>query len=246
MDDQGELYFEERGYRGNQNIRPKGHKQEWTPEQIMEFIKCSNDFIYFIKKYVKIVHVDHGIIPFELWDFQEEMLEKVDKSRYSIHLFPRQSGKSTTIAAYMLHYVLFNSNKLCAILANKADSAREILGRIQEAYENLPFWLKMGVEDWNKGSFTLENGSKIIAAATSSSAIRGKSCIVGESFVTVRNKLTGEIKQVSVGVLSKELKANSSKNSKCINNTESNDFIKIYTGVKEDELDSILGNKFIK
>lgn len=169
-------YYEERGYRGNQNIRPKGQKQEWTEWQIVEFIKCSKDPIYFIKNYVKIVHVDHGIIPFELWDFQEQMIDKVINNRFSIHLFPRQSGKSTTIASYMLHYVLFNANKLCAILANKADSAREILGRIQESYENLPFWLKMGVEDWNKGSFTLENGSKIIAAATSSSAIRGKSC----------------------------------------------------------------------
>jgi len=175
MDDQGELYFEERGYRGNQNIRPKGHKQEWTPEQIMEFIKCSNDPIYFIKTYVKIVHVDHGIIPFAMWDFQEEFVKQIHENRLNIARWARQQGKSQSVAAYMLHFVLFNANKFCAILANKADSAREIIGRIQLSYELLPFWMKMGVVDWNKGSFTLENGSKIIAAATSSSAIRGRS-----------------------------------------------------------------------
>lgn len=171
------MYFdgEERGYRGNQNIRPKGHKQQWTEEQIFEFVKCSKDPIYFIKTYVKIVHVDKGIIPFDLWDFQEEFLDILHENRRIIGLWARQQGKSTSIAAYMLHYVLFNPNKFCAILANKADSAREILGRIQLAYELLPFWLKQGVIDWNKGSFSLENGSKIVAAATSSSAIRGRS-----------------------------------------------------------------------
>lgn len=234
------MEFDEKGYRGNTNIRPKGLKQEWTKEQVFEFVKCSKDPVYFIKKYVKIVHVDKGIIPFELWDFQEEFVDILHNNRRVIGLWARQQGKSTSIAAYMLHFVLFNSNKFCAILANKADSAREILGRIQLAYELLPFWLKQGVIDWNKGSFSLENGSKIIAAATSSSAIRGRSCVVGSEIVTVRDKETGKIKKVSIEDLSNEIKSNSSRNIKSINNNEELFF---YTGDIKDELDSLRNNK---
>lgn len=165
----------ERGYRGNRNLRPSGQQQQWTPEQLLEWKKCHDDPIYFVKNYVKIVHIDHGVVPFKLWDFQEELIKDLHENRFVIGLWPRQQGKSTTIAAYMLHYVIFNDNKDCAILANKASGAREILGRIQMAYELLPYWMKMGVRDWNKGSIYLENGSSIIAAATSGSAIRGLS-----------------------------------------------------------------------
>lgn len=163
------------GYRGNKNLRKAGLNQEWTKQQLVEWKKCHDDPVYFINTYVKIVHIDHGIVPFKMWDFQIKLIEDLHNNRFVIGLWPRQQGKSTTIAAYMLHFVLFNSNKICAILANKAAGARDILGRIQMAYELLPFWMKMGVEDWNKGNFSLENGSSIIASATSSSAIRGKS-----------------------------------------------------------------------
>lgn len=167
--------LEKLGYRGNRNLRKSGLKQEWTNKQLVEYKKCHDDPIYFIKKYMKIVHIDKGIIPFKLWDFQEKLITDLHNNRLVLGLWPRQQGKSTTIAAYMLHFVLFNSNKACAILANKAAGAIEILSRIEMAYEMLPFWLKMGVIDWNKGYFTLENGSSILAAATSGSAIRGLS-----------------------------------------------------------------------
>jgi hypothetical protein len=161
-------------YRGNKNLRKAGVQQEWTKEEIVEYARCSSDPIYFIKKYIKIVSLDDGVIPFELWDFQERLIDDIHNNRFVIGMWPRQSGKSTTIASYMLHYILFNANKTCAILANKASGAREILSRVQMAYELLPYWLKMGVDDdWNKGSMSLENGSRIVAAATSSSAIRG-------------------------------------------------------------------------
>jgi hypothetical protein len=179
-DDNSDIFTEqdalaEIGYRGNKNLRRSGIRQKWTKKQLLEYKKCFDDPVYFIKKYVKIVHVDKGIIPFELWDFQIKLIEDLHNNRFIAGLWPRQSGKSTTIAAYMLHFVLFNGNKKCAILANKAAGAREILGRIQMAYELLPFWMKMGILDWNKGNLNLENGSSIIAAATSSSAIRGTS-----------------------------------------------------------------------
>jgi hypothetical protein len=88
---------------------------------------------------------------------------------------PRQSGKSTTIISYLLYYSIFNDNKNIAILANKAATARDILSRYQLAYENLPSWLQQGVINWNKGNIELENGSKLVAAATSSSSVRGSS-----------------------------------------------------------------------
>ena len=162
-------------FRGNANLKKKGEKIRWTKERIRELKKCQEDIIYFICKYCKIVSLDKGIVPFELYDYQVEFIKLMNQNRFVIANFARQTGKSTCVAAYFLHYILFNDNKLVAILANKADSAREIMSRAQLMYELLPKWLQQGVVDWNKGSFTLENGSRIIGSATSSSAIRGKS-----------------------------------------------------------------------
>jgi hypothetical protein len=133
------------------------------------------DPIYFIKNYIKIVNIDEGLVPFNMYGFQERMVDTFHNNRFSICKLPRQSGKSTTIIAYLLHQVVFNDNINVAILANKSSTARDLLGRLQLAYENLPKWLQQGVLNWNKGSLELENGSKILAAATSSSAIRGGS-----------------------------------------------------------------------
>ena len=84
---------------------------------------------------------------------------------------PRQTGKSTTVVSYLLHYAVFNDSVNIVILANKAATARELLGRLQTAYENLPKWMQQGIVAWNKGSLELENGSKILAASTSASAV---------------------------------------------------------------------------
>lgn len=165
----------ERGYLGNENIKGKGHKIQWTVEQIKEYIKCKNDPIYFAEKYIQIVHIDHGLIPITLYDYQKEIIEKIDSSRRAIAATSRQAGKTTIATIIILHYTIFNDYKTIALLANKGDSAREILERIKIAYEALPKWLQQGVVEWNKGSVTFENGSKVIAGSTSSSAIRGKS-----------------------------------------------------------------------
>ena len=140
-----------------------------------EFIKCSKDPIYFIKKYIKIVSLDEGVIPFDLYDFQEDMVNRFHSKRFNIAKLPRQSGKSTVVTSYLLWYVIFNPNVNVAILANKAATAREMLGRLQLSYENLPKWMQQGIVGWNKGSLELENGSKILAASTSASAVRGMS-----------------------------------------------------------------------
>ena len=162
-------------YLGNPNLKKANVAQEWTREEVEEYAKCMKDPIYFIQHYIKIVSLDEGLVPFKLYDFQKEMVGTFHNNRFTICKLPRQSGKSTTIIAYLLHYVLFNPTVNVAILANKAATARDLLGRLQLAYEHLPKWLQQGVMSWNKGSLELENGSKILASSTSASAVRGGS-----------------------------------------------------------------------
>ena len=162
-------------YLGNPNLKKANVAQEWTKEEVEEYARCMKDPIYFIQNFIKIVSLDEGLVPFELYDFQKEMVGTFHNNRFTICKLPRQSGKSTTIIAYLLHYVLFNPTVNVAILANKAATARDLLGRLQLAYEHLPKWLQQGVMSWNKGSLELENGSKILASSTSASAVRGGS-----------------------------------------------------------------------
>ena len=162
-------------YLGNPNLKKANVPVEWTEEQVTEYTKCMDNPLYFIENYIRIVSLDEGLVPFKLYNFQKEMVGTFHKNRFTICKLPRQSGKSTTIIAYLLHYVLFNGNVNVAILANKAATARDLLGRLQLAYEHLPKWLQQGVMSWNKGSLELENGSKILASSTSASAVRGGS-----------------------------------------------------------------------
>ena len=162
-------------YLGNPNLKKANVAQEWTKEEVEEYARCMKDPIYFIQNFIKIVSLDEGLVPFELYDFQKEMVGTFHNNRFTICKLPRQSGKSTTIIAYLLHYVLFNPTVNVAILANKAATARDLLGRLQLAYEHLPKWLQQGVMSWNKGSLELEKGSKILASSTSASAVRGGS-----------------------------------------------------------------------
>ena len=162
-------------YLGNPQLKAAFVPVEFTEDQVKEYIKCKDNPTHFISNYVQIVDVDKGLVPFELRDYQKNMVDTFSDQRFVICKMARQSGKSTTIIAYLLHYVLFNESTNVAVLANKKALAVELLGRLQLAYENLPKWLQQGVVTWNKGNLEIENGSKIIAAATSGSAIRGGS-----------------------------------------------------------------------
>ena len=162
-------------YLGNPNLKRANIAQNFTPKQVEEFVKCSQDPVYFIVNYIKIISLDKGLVNFDLYDFQADMVEKFHENRFNIAKLPRQSGKSTVVTAYLLWYTLFNDNVNVAILANKAATAREMLQRLQLSYENLPNWMQQGVVNWNRGSLELENGSKIMAASTSASAVRGMS-----------------------------------------------------------------------
>ena len=162
-------------YLGNPNLKRANVAQNFSPEEVEEFVKCSKDPVYFITNYIKIISLDEGLVPFELYPFQADMVNKFHDNRFNIAKLPRQSGKSTVVTAYLLWYSIFNDNVNVAILANKAATAREMLQRLQLSYENLPKWLQQGVVNWNRGSLELENGSKIMAASTSASAVRGMS-----------------------------------------------------------------------
>ena len=162
-------------YLGNPNLKKAGTPIQFTKKQIDEWIRCKNDPIYFAMNYIKIISLDEGLIPFKMYDFQKKILNDFHNNRFNIAKLPRQTGKSTTVVAYLLYYAIFYDSVNIGILANKASTARELLGRLQLAYENLPKWMQHGILVWNKGNVELENGSKILAASTSASAVRGMS-----------------------------------------------------------------------
>ena len=181
-------------YLGNPNLKKSNVTQEFSQEEVAEYLKCAKDPVYFIANYIQIVSLDKGLVPFDMYDFQVGMVEKFHEHRFNIAKLPRQSGKSTIVTSYLLWYVLFNANVNVAILANKAATAREMLGRLQLSYENLPKWLQQGIIGWNKGSLELENGSKILAASTSASAVRGMSfnVIFLDEFAFVPNHIADQ------------------------------------------------------
>ena len=162
-------------YLGNPNLKKANTPIQFTEEQVIEFLKCKEDPVYFANKYIKIVSLDEGLTQFHPYDFQEKLINNFHNNRFNICKMPRQTGKSTTVVSYLLHYAVFNDSVNIGILANKAATARELLQRLQTAYENLPKWMQQGILSWNKGSMELENGSKILAASTSASAVRGMS-----------------------------------------------------------------------
>jgi len=162
-------------YLGNPNLKKANTPIEFTQDQVLEFIRCKDDPVYFANNYVKIVSLDEGLVPFSPYHFQEKLINNFHKNRFNICKMPRQTGKSTTVVSYLLHYLIFNDSVNIGILANKAATARELLGRLATAYENLPKWMQQGIIAWNKGNIELENGSKILAASTSASAVRGMS-----------------------------------------------------------------------
>ena len=163
------------GYLGNPNVKRDGVQQNWTQEQINEYARCMKDAAYFAKKYLKVISLDEGLVPFELYPYQEKMFEHFNDNRFSIVLACRQSGKSISSVAYLLWFALFHSEKTIAVLANKGATSREMLARITLMLENTPFFLQPGCKSLNKGSIEFSNNSRIIASATSGSSIRGMS-----------------------------------------------------------------------
>jgi hypothetical protein len=162
-------------YNGNINVKRDGVVQQFTQEQIQEYMKCMQDPAYFAIHYCKVISLDKGLVPFRLYPYQEKMFAHFNSNRFSIVLACRQSGKSISSVAYLLWFAVFHPEKTIAVLANKGATAREMLARITLMLENLPFFLQPGCRALNKGSIEFSNNSRIIAAATSGSSIRGMS-----------------------------------------------------------------------
>ena len=183
---------EQLGYNGNSQVKRDGVQQQYTPQQQAEYIKCFKDPVYFAENYGKVISLDHGLVPFKLYPYQKKMFEHFNSNRMSIVLACRQSGKSISSCMYILWYAIFHSNKTIAILANKGDTAREMLGRILLALENLPFFLQPGCRELNKGSIKFSNNTTIVARATSSSSIRGMSInlLFLDEFAFIENDAT--------------------------------------------------------
>jgi hypothetical protein len=182
------------GYNGNPKLRRAYTQIAMSQYEIDEYIKCAKDPIYFIRNYVKIVALGKGIVPFNLYDFQEDMVKTFISKRFVICKIPRQSGKTITTVAFLLHTILFNENYNLAVLAHKGSAANGILARLKLAYENLPTWLQSGIVEWNKGNIELENGSKIGAFATSADGLRSGSydCILLDEFAFVADNIAEE------------------------------------------------------
>ena len=166
---------EQTSYHGNPNLKPLAYQHDFSEEEIKEYVKCKEDPVYFIENYVKIITLDKGLQPFKLYDCQKEKVDVIMNNRRVVLMEGRQQGKTVTSAACILHYTVFEEDKTVAIMANKASAAREVLNRYQIMYENLPLWMQQGVRVWNKGDVELENNSKVLTAATTAAAIRGKS-----------------------------------------------------------------------
>ena len=169
----GDWKLDPGAYKGNPMLKARGEQHDFTQDQVKEFIKCSQDPEYFLTNYIKVISLDDGIIPFHPYPFQQKLVTSFNDNRFTICKLPRQSGKSVVTTAYLIHQAIFRDNINIAILANKRDTAFELMAKLQTSYENLPKWLQQGIVSWNKGSIELENGSRITASSTSSSAVRG-------------------------------------------------------------------------
>ena len=239
------------GHRGNPSLKRSNVKIEWSKEQVQEFIKCSNDPIYFIEKYMKIITSDEGLVTIKLWDYQRDMVNSMHDNRYTIIATSRRAGKSVATCSYILWYIIFHREKSVAILSDKGDTSIEILSKVQLAYQNLPKWLQHGVTEWHKKSFVLENNSRVLASPTTKNSLKGYAvdilfideCVVGDTRITVRNKKTGVVEKITVEELSSRLTAQPYSH---IDNTDyeilTDEGFKDFSGIKKTESKTITLN----
>jgi len=167
---------------------------EFTDEQLLEFSLCADDPYYFLNNYFKIQHPTKGSMIYKAFDYQDELVNSYHNYRYSISMLGRQMGKSTTAAGYLLWYGMFVPDQTILIAAHKYSGAQEIMHRIRYAYEMCPDYIRSGVVSYNKGSIEFDNGSRIIAQATTENTGRGLSIslLYMDEFAFVRPTIAKE------------------------------------------------------
>ena len=138
------------GYLGNPSVKKDGVQSQFTKEEVIEYSRCMKDPVYFAEKYVKVISLDKGLVPFKLYPYQRKMFKQFKDDRFNIVLACRQSGKSISSVIFLLWYACFHPEKNIAILANKGAVAREMLARITLALENLPFFLQPGCKECDR------------------------------------------------------------------------------------------------
>lgn len=163
--EQGKKLVSNPFYENNTRLLKGDLVYERTDEEIDEWIKCKNDIIYFVEKYCKLM-TPEGIKNVKLREYQQHYLKHLMENRLSIYLACRQCGKTTTSAVFMLHYILFNTDKNALVLGNKRKTAIEILDKAKKIYLELPYFLKPGIYKWNEGEIVLDNGCRLMAEAT--------------------------------------------------------------------------------
>jgi len=181
----------------NKFVKTKGTKVNYTSEQIQEIIKCcdqSTGYEYFMRNYFYIQHPTKGQLLYDPFDFQVKLIENYHNHRFSVSMMPRQTGKTTSAAGYLLWYAMFHPDKTVLIAAHQYSGAQEIMDRIRYAYEMCPFWLKADVESYNKGNIDFGNKSRIVARATTEKTGRGMSLslLYLDEFAFVRPSIAKE------------------------------------------------------
>jgi len=210
-------------YMGNPNVPSRGAEFEYTEEMLSEISKCKEDILYFAEEYFTILIPGKGKEKITLFAAQKRVLAKMISDRFFCLISSRQCGKSTIMTIYLLWLAIFFGDERILLVANKEATAIEIFGRIRLAYELLPNWLKSPVDgEYGKTSMKLENDSRISISTTTGTAARGQSvsCVDGESIVTIKDKETDIIFDISMRELNEILK---------------NDNIKLTTVLIEDE-----------
>lgn len=163
-------------YNGNTQLKPANAEIPFPQEYIDEYIKCQQSYEYFIENYNYIVSLNgQDLVKIKLYDYQKKLIKVIDENKYTISKMPRQCGKTTSVGMYVVWCIIFKHNYSVGIAADKDVTAKEIIERIQTAYENLPMWLQQGVKTWNDHNIKLENGSKVTATATTKKTFRGQS-----------------------------------------------------------------------
>ena len=168
-----------------------------TDKELQDFIKCCDPdtgYLYFMDNFFMIQHPTKGSMVYHPWPYQKRLIETYHNYRYSISLMPRQSGKSTSAAGYLLWYAMFVPDSTILVAAHKYTGAQEIMQRIRYAYENCPDHIKAGVTTYNKGSLDFENGSRIVSATTTENTGRGMSItlLYLDEFAFVRPSIAKE------------------------------------------------------
>ena len=156
-------------------IKKPYQREKFTKAELEELVKCTQDPKHFLLEHCYIQHPTKGRMKFDLYDYQERLVDVYHNNRFSIAMLPRQTGKSTCAAGYLLWYAMFNPDSTILIAAHKYSGAQEIMQRIRFAYETLPNFIRAGVTAYNKGSLEFDNGSRIVAQATTENTGRGLS-----------------------------------------------------------------------